>query len=104
MFIPILPPSSPLSVAHPSVFYFRPVLSFFLSFFQNLIRIFFLSFLTHISQFIFINFQVGRVFANDTGDLGSIPGRVILKTLKMVLDAVLLNTQPYKVGIKGKGE
>ena len=25
---------------------------------------------------------VGRVFTNDLGDLGSIPGRIILKTLK----------------------
>ncbi len=60
-----------------------------------------------------------RVFANGPGDLGSIPGRVIPKTLKMVrrilqeglgsipgrilpktqkmvLDASLLNTQHYK--------
>ena len=44
---------------------------------------------------------VGRVFAND---LGSIPGRFIPKTLKMVLDASLLNTQQYKVHIKGKVE
>ena len=34
-----------------------------------------------------------RVFANGPGDLGSIPGRVIPKTQKMVLDASLLNTQ-----------
>ena len=47
---------------------------------------------------------VGRVFANDSGDLGSIPGRVIPKTLKMVLDTSLLNTQQYKVRIKGKVE
>ena len=33
-----------------------------------------------------------RVFANGPGDLGSIPGRVIPKTLKMVLDTSLLNT------------
>ncbi len=45
-----------------------------------------------------------RVFANDPGDLGSIPVRVILKTKKMVLDATLLNTQHYKVQIKGKVE
>ena len=45
-----------------------------------------------------------RVFANGLGDLGSIPGRVIPKTLKMVFDASLLNTQHYKVGIKGKEE
>ena len=44
--------------------------------------------------------QVGRAFANGPGDLGSIPGRVIPKTLKMVLDVSLLNTQ-YSI-IKGK--
>ena len=43
-----------------------------------------------------------RVFAIGLGDQGSIPGRVIPKTLKMVLDAALLNTQHYKVQIKGK--
>ena len=47
---------------------------------------------------------VGRVLANDLEDLGSIPGRVIPKTLKMVLDTALLNTQQYKVSIKGKVE
>ena len=47
---------------------------------------------------------VNRVFANDPWDLGSIPGRVIPKTFKMVLDASLLNTQQYKVRIKGKVE
>ena len=47
---------------------------------------------------------VGRVFANVPEDLGSIPGRVIPKTLKMVLDTSLLNTQQYKVCIKGKME
>ena len=45
-----------------------------------------------------------RVFANGPGDMGSIPGRVIPKTQKMVLDASLLNTQHYKVRIKGKVE
>ena len=45
-----------------------------------------------------------RVFANDPGDLGSIPGRVIPKTQKMVLDASLFNTQNYKERIKGKAE
>ena len=45
-----------------------------------------------------------RVFANGPGNLGSIPGRVIPKTQKMVLDASLLNTQHYKVQIKGKVE
>ena len=47
---------------------------------------------------------VGRVFANGPGDLDSIPDRVIPKTLKMVLDTSLLNTQQYKVRIKGKVE
>ena len=45
-----------------------------------------------------------RVFANGPGDLDSIPGRVIPKTQKMVLDASLLSTQHYKVRIKGKVE
>ena len=46
----------------------------------------------------------GRVFANGPGDLGSIPGHVIPKTLKMVLDTSLLKTQQYKVCITGKME
>ena len=46
----------------------------------------------------------GRVFANGPADLGLIPGRVIPKTLKIVLDTFLLNTQQYKVRIKGKVE
>ena len=45
-----------------------------------------------------------RVFANGPGDQCSIPGRVMPKTLKMVLDTTLLNTQHYKVGIKDKVE
>ena len=45
-----------------------------------------------------------RVLANGPGEMGSIPGRVIPKTQKMVLDASLLNTQDYKVRIKGKVE
>ena len=45
-----------------------------------------------------------RVYANDPGDLGSIPGRVIPKTQKMVLDATMLNTQHFKVRIKSKVE
>ena len=42
------------------------------------------------------------VFGNDPGDWGSVPGEVIPKTQKMVLDAYLLNTQNYKVRFKGK--
>ena len=45
-----------------------------------------------------------RVFANDPENRGSIQGRVIAKTQKMVLDASLLNTHHYKVRIKGKVE
>ena len=44
------------------------------------------------------------MFANGLGDLGSIPGRVIPKTLKMALDTFLFNTQQYKIHIKGKVE
>ena len=47
---------------------------------------------------------VGQVFPNGPGDLGSIAGRVIPKTLKMVLDISLLNTWQYKVCIEGKVE
>ena len=45
---------------------------------------------------------MSRVFVNGSEDRGSIPGRVIPKTQKMVLDASLLNTQHYKVRIEGK--
>ena len=47
---------------------------------------------------------VSRSFANDPGDLDSIPGCVISKTLKMVLDTSFFNTQQYKVRIEGKVE
>ena len=42
---------------------------------------------------------MGRVFANGPGDQRSIP-----KTRMIVLDSALLNTQQYKVRIKGKME
>ena len=45
---------------------------------------------------------MGGVFANGPGDLISIPGRVIPKTLKMVLDSSLVKTQQYKVRIEGE--
>ena len=45
-----------------------------------------------------------RVFANGPEDLGSIPGRIIPKTQKIILDVTLLNTQHYKVRIKDKEE
>ena len=47
---------------------------------------------------------MSRVLANGPGHRSSILGRVIPKTKKMVLDAALLNTQHYKVSIKGKVE
>ena len=47
---------------------------------------------------------VGRMFTSGPGDLGSIPGRVMRKPLKMVLDTYFLNSQQYKVHIKGKVE
>ena len=46
----------------------------------------------------------GRTFANGPRDLGSILGHVIPKTLKMALDTSLINTQQYKLRIKGKVE
>ena len=44
------------------------------------------------------------MFANGPGHLSLIPGSIIPKNLKMVLDTSLLNTQQYKVRIKGKVE
>ena len=48
------------------------------------------------------SYKKSRGFTNDPGDRGSILGRVIPKTQKMVLDAFLLNTQYNKVEINGK--
>ena len=42
------------------------------------------------------------MLANGQGNLGSIPGRVIPKTQKMVFDTFLLNIQRYRIGIKSK--
>ena len=47
---------------------------------------------------------MSRRFANGLGDQDSLPGRVIPKPQKMVLDATLFNTQHSKVRIKGKME
>ena len=44
------------------------------------------------------------MFVNGPGDRGSVPGHVIPKIQKMVLDTSLLNAQQYKVRIKGRGE
>ena len=58
----------------------------------------------YIYIYIYITGSLGRVFANGLEDLGSIPGRVTPKTLKMVLDTSLINTQQYRVRIEGKVE
>ena len=63
-------------------------------------KVFILSFLL----LCFVFGLMSRMFAYDLGDWGSIPGQVIQKTLKIVLDATLLNTQHYKVRIKDKVE
>ena len=61
-----------------------------------------------LSRAYIVSFQtqaiMGRVFTNGLGDQGSIQGRVIPKSQKMVLNAALLNTQHYKVQIKSKVE
>ena len=44
------------------------------------------------------------MFASRTADRGSIPGQVIPKTEKKVLDTNLLHTDHYKICIKGKVE
>ena len=79
--------------------------------FIHLVRFLLLSFVSSsflvLLRYSFWIFSIGpavRVFANGPGDLGSIPGRVIPKTLKMELDTTLLNTQHYKVRFKGKVE
>ena len=51
-----------------------------------------------------IIYPLSTVFANGLGDQGSIPRQVIPKTKKMVFDPALLNTQHYKIRIKGKVE
>ena len=47
---------------------------------------------------------MSRMFANGPVDWGSIPGRVIPKTQKMVLGVALLKSQHYQVRIKGEVE
>ena len=41
--------------------------------------------------------MLASVFTNGPEDWGSVPGWVIPKTQKMVLDGTLFNTQHYKV-------
>ena len=45
---------------------------------------------------------MSKVFTSGSGDRGSIQSRVIPKTKKTILDAILINTEPYEVRIKGK--
>ena len=47
---------------------------------------------------------MSSVLDNGPEERSSIPGRVIPKTQKMVLDAALLEIQHYKLRIKGKIE
>ena len=47
---------------------------------------------------------MSRVFTSGPRDQGSIPSRFIPKTKKKLLDAALVNTQHYQVGIKRKVE
>ena len=56
-----------------------------------------------ISIDIYISVNKSRVFSNGPGDQGSIPGRVIPKCQKMVLDAALLNNLHYKVKYSNPG-
>ena len=56
----------------------------------------------NISYDFYLLFLINFIFS--VRNRGSIPGCVIPKTLKIVLDTSLLNTQQYKVRIKGKVE
>ena len=56
----------------------------------------------YIYIYIYIIDPVSIVFGNDLGDWGSIPGLAIPNTQKMALNSALLDTQYYKVRIKGK--
>ena len=53
---------------------------------------------------LYVEEKLTIVLSSGPEDLGSIPGRVLPKTLKIVLDTSFLNTQQYKVGSNpGKG-
>ena len=57
---------------------------------------------TYTKDYLWLHYLLILEFANSPGNRGSIPGRVIPKTQKMVLDASFLNTLHYKVRIKDK--
>ena len=63
-----------------------------------------LSISIYLSIYLILFGPVGKVFPNDPEGLGSIPGRVIPKTLKVVPDTSSLNAQKYEVCIEGKVE
>ena len=89
-----------------SVLYFRQSILVFIRYLYEKKESVFWKKLVHLIYIYFVP-DIGlavRVFANSPGDLGSIPDQVIPKTQKMVLDASSLNTQHYKVRIKGKVE
>ena len=48
------------------------------------------------------NGLAGRVFTNGLGKWATVPSQIMPESQKMVLDASLLNTQHYKIGIKSK--
>ena len=81
--------------------YLPCVLKMFENIFRTSLKLWIRYFQNNLEQLIGL---VGRVSANGPGDMVSIPGCVIPKTLKMVLETSLLNTQQYKVRIKGKVE
>ena len=57
----------------------------------------------YIYIYIYSHIYIGIiVFASGPRDRGSILGRVTLKTQKMLLETSMLNTQHYKLQIKGK--
>ena len=60
--------------------------------------------LSYTRAIVILSLSEGIFYVYDSGDLASVPGCVIPKTLKMVLNASLLNTQQCKVRIKGKVE
>ena len=89
-----------------TIIWFQVFLSNIKNFYEVILLQVFLTNTNYLHRFIWFRLisLVGRVFAMDPGDRGSIPGRVIRKTLKVVLDTHMLNTQHYKVRIKGKVE
>ena len=98
--------NDPEYLARETVLVFIPLMSFLQQSLFSEVCLFFwrtlLLFFSFISVCLMVFTLVGRVFANGLGERGSIPGRVIPKTQKMVYDTSMLNTQHYKVHIKSK--